>query len=726
MTSSTLPSFGEADLSNCEREQIHLAGSIQPHGALLALDERDLTIVQASTNAASFLNLEGTLIGRPLSALPGTMAARVKAHLGEPLHRRAVAVRGRIGDPSIAVDALLHRPPSGGLIVEFERGGTPINVRLLLDAASQAILNASSLRGLADEAAAIIERITGYDRVMVYRFDDLGHGEVFSEVRKSALEAFLGNRYPASDIPQIARKLYLQNRIRLLVDVGYEPVPVVPRHAPLGGRGGGDLDMSMCALRSMSPIHLQYLKNMGVGATLVISLVVGGELWGLIACHHYAPRFIPFETRGLCELLGEIVATRIAALESFVQSQSELVVRRLEQRMVEAIGHDGDWRVALFDGSQTLLRSLNASGAALVYEGQVQTMGEAPATGEIRAIAAWLDSRPREAIAATASLGLDEASFAPLTAVAAGLLASPVSAAPGEYLMWFRPERVRTVTWGGDPNKPVIVGTDPRQLSPRLSFAQWHQVVEGTSDPWTRADRTTARLIGDTIADMVLQFRSVRMLIAQDQLDTLAAQVRSSKQPMIVADASGRILLVNLAFEDLLTPGHRSLQRLDDLPEILTEPIAARRCIDDLLRQDRSWRGDIALDLVGAGAKPLTVRADPVYASLDRKLGYMLHFETISDLKAAENARRQFQDGMIDRRLMRSSRLDPIGSEDYELLLATVVENAQLAALEVTYGVDAERMPRMLESIRASVARTADLLEHLLWHAAGAEVERRD
>ena len=719
MTSSSLPSFGEADLSNCEREPIHLAGSIQPHGALLVLDD-DLTIVQASANAASFLNCAGPLAGRSLSSLPGTMAARIGAHLGEPLRQRAVAVRGRIGDPSIDVDALVHRPMSGGLVVELELVGPSINVRALLDAATQAVLNASSLRALCDEVAGVVERLAGYDRVMVYRFDDLGHGEVYSEVRKPDLEAFLGNRYPASDIPQIARRLYLENRIRLLVDVAYEPEPLEPR----GAAPGGELDMSMCGLRSMSPIHLQYLKNMGVRATLVISLVVGGDLWGLIACHNYTPRFVSFETRGVCELFAEIVATRIAALESFTQAQSELVVRRLEQRMVEAIGRDGDWRMALFDGSRTLLQSLNASGAALIYEGQVQTMGDVPATHHIRAIAAWLAARPPEPIVATASLGLDETSFAPLIAVAAGLLASPISATAGEYLVWFRPERVRTVTWGGDPTKPVIVGIDPRQLSPRLSFAQWHQVVEGTSDPWTRSDLTTARLIGDTIADMVVQFRTVRILIAQDQLDHLTRQVRSSRQPMIVADSTGRVLMRNDEFEDVFGPGHSVVTALDELPDMFSEPIGARRALEDLLRRDVSWRGDVALRGADGMERPLTVRGEPVFASLDRKLGYILHFEEITDRKAAEHARRHFQDGMIDRRQLQTSRLGPDGYQDYQSVLASVIENAQLAALEITYGVDADRMPGMLDSVRASVARTADLLEHLLWHAGGTDARR--
>ncbi|WP_158807571.1 GAF domain-containing protein [Beijerinckia sp. L45] len=722
MTSSSTydpPAFGEADLSNCEREQIHLAGSIQPHGALLVLDDDATTVIQASANAQAFLNLPRDVIGCAIDSFPGTMAMRLRAHLQEPIHRQAVAVRCTIGNPAIEVDGLLHRPADGGVIIELEKAGEPVDLRASIDRASQTILGAPSLRALCDETAALFESIAGYDRVMVYRFDEHGHGQVFSEKKKPELEAFLGNRYPASDIPQIGRVLYLQNRVRVLVDVGYAPVPLVPRLSPITGQ---DLDMSMCFLRSMSPIHLQYLKNMGVRATLVVSIVVGGQLWGLVACHHYSPRFIHFEVRALCELVAELVATRIAALESFVQAQSELVVRRLEQRMVEAIERDGDWRMALFDGPQTLLKSMGASGAALLYEGQIQTAGDVPGTQQIREIGAWLDSRPREAVMATASLGRDEPTFAPLADVATGVLATPISATPvsntaGEYLLWFRPERVRTVTWGGDPTKPVIVGTDPVQLSPRLSFAQWHQVVEGTADPWAPADRRTARLISDTVADMVLQFRSVRMLIAQDQLETLSRQVRLSVQPMIVANASGRILLTNEAFEQLLRPGHPSLRRLDDLPQFFSEPLNVRKAIQDLTEQGRTWRGELGLETLSGDVKPLTVRAEPVFATLDRKLGYMVHFTEISERKAAETARRRFQDGMIDRRFVRPAKLDATEDSAFQAMLAPIVENAQLAALEITYGIDTDRMPTMLESIRTSVARTADLLEHLMWHA---------
>ena len=316
---------------------------------------------------------------------------------------------------------------------------------------------------------------------MVYRFDEEGHGEVFSERREPKLEPFLGNRYPATDIPQIARRLYERNRVRVLVDVQDTPSPLVPQLSPLTGQ---DLDMSLCFLRSMSPIHIQYLKNMGVGATLVVSLVVGGRLWGLDRLPPLRPRFVHYEIRAVCELLAETVATRIAALESFVQAQAELSVRRLEQRMIEAISRDGDWRTRAVRQLAAICCSRWVPPARrCCSRARYSPPGRCPGRRSCARSAAWLDAQPRARVIATASLGRRRAGLRSLTPVASGLLAAPVSSSPGEYLIWFRPEQVRTVTWGGDPLKPFLIGNDPSELSPRRSFAQWHQLVEGTAEP---------------------------------------------------------------------------------------------------------------------------------------------------------------------------------------------------------------------------------------------------
>jgi chemotaxis family two-component system sensor kinase Cph1 len=711
-----MPAFGQADLSNCEREQVHLAGSIQPHGCLLFLQESDLTILQESANAGEFLGFGASLLGRTLTSLGGDLASQIAGIERDTLHTTPAAMRCSIGDARSAFDALVHSPADGGLVIEFERATATGDLTPDVERALRTIVGVGSLRTLCEESAGIFKELIQYDRVMVYRFDEEGHGEVFSERREPHLEAYLGNRYPASDIPQIARRLYERTRVRTLVDVDYAPVPLVPRLLPSTGK---DLDMSLCNLRSMSPIHIQYLKNMGVNATLVASLVVGGKLWGLVACHHYSPRYLPFAARAACEILAEAIAMRISALESFAQAQAELSVRRLEQRMIEAISQAGDWRVALFDSSQSLLQPVGANGAALVFEGQILTAGEVPGTQQLREIAEWLDGKPRQPVFATASLGFDQPAFTSILPVASGLVAAPISSSPGEYLMWFRPERIRMVTWGGDPLEPVLIGNDPSDLSPRRSFAKWHQLVEGKSEPWTPADLTGARLIGETVADVVLQFRSVQMLIARDQLEKVTQRVHISEIPALIADPRGRILHSNRSFEALLPQGHAHLEWLEDLAPMFADVDAARQRLRDLIGYRRTWRGEVSMASGKNGSSSVLVRGDPVFSSPDRILGIVLLFTDVAERNAAEAASQRFQDRILDRPQAASAGLGAKGDVVYQKLLSPVLENAQLAMLEIADGSDKTRMVQMLESVRTSVNRAADVLDRLIRHSVG-------
>lgn len=703
------PAFGTANLSNCEREQIHLAASIQPHGVLLVVRESDGIVVQASQNAREFLAISGEPHGLHLRQLGGDLWERARPYIADRLHSIPRAVGCHLADATTPLNALLHHSPDGGFIVELEHAGPKIDFTARIESALQSILGATTLQSLCDESATIFKELTGYDRVMVYRFDDEGHGEVLSETKKPELEAFLGNRYPASDIPQIARRLYELNRVRVLGDINYTPVPLTPRQSPLTG---ADLDMSLCFLRSVSPIHVQYLKNMGVGATLVVSLMVGGRLWGLVSCHHYSPRILHFEMRAVCELLGEIMGTRVAALESFNRGQGELSVRRLEQRMIESISREGDWRGALFDSARSLLMPLNANGAALLFEGQVQTTGDVPGTEQIREVAKWIEEQSNDAVYSTSSLGAASEAFVPLTGVASGIVAARISGDPSEMLIWFRGERVRTVTWGGNPFKPPSLGDDPSELSPRRSFAQWHQVVEGTSDPWTSADLHAARLIGASITDVILQFRAVRIVIAQDQLRQVLGLVRASNQQVVVADAEGRILETNEAFDAMLAAGAKPPKRLDELAVYFLESLEVARKLRALRESKQPWRGEVQLEGAGGQVKAFMVRADPVLTAPDRVIGFVLLFTDLTERKVADAARRRFQDSILLHRKL-SGRMDTESDLRFQNLMSTIVENAQLAALEITDGVDLAGMPGMLESVRTSVERTAEVLEQL-------------
>jgi PAS domain S-box-containing protein len=704
------PAFGAADLSNCEREQIHLAGSIQPHGALLVVRAPDLEIVQVSDNAAAYLGVRGSLHGARLRTLGGNLDERIGEWLAGGSGTIPAARRCTIGDSISSWIALAHRTSFGELVIEIERTGPSSNISEPLEQAVRRVVGMSSLKALCEETGHVFRDLTGYDRVMVYRFDDEGHGEVFAETKKPELEAFLGNRYPASDIPQIARRLYERNRVRVLADIRYTPAALTPRLSPISGK---DLDMSLCFLRSVSPIHLQYLKNMGVEATLVVSLMVGGRLWGLISCHHYSPRLLPFEMRSVCEILGEVVGTRIAALESFYKGQGELAARRLEQRMIESVSREGDWRGALFDRSRPLLLPLGANGAALLFEDEVTTIGDVPATDRIREIARWIGPKLIDEPYATSSLGAEQPSFTSISDFASGVVAMRISTQPGEMLLWFRPEQIRTVTWGGNPFKTPSVGDDPSELSPRRSFAQWHQIVEGTSIPWTAADLAAARFIGASIADVIVQFRAVRILIAQDQLEKVLNQIRGSDQQIVVAGAEGEIIECNSAFMKLLGAGRSPPRHIDQLADNFAEDGQVRVKLKALVTQNQPWRGEALVKTVRGPAKSVLVRADPVFATANRVLGFVLLFADLTQRKAAERARRLFQDGIL-----RSGRKFPGKSglpNDVAVqnLMSAVIENAQLAALEITDAASPADVPALLDTLRMSVDRAAEVLRQL-------------
>jgi PAS domain-containing protein len=421
----------------------------------------------------------------------------------------------------------------------------------------------------------------------------------------------------------------------------------------------------------------------------------------------------------VCDFLAEAVATRIAALESFVQSQVELSVRRIEQRIIDSISREGDWRTSLFDGSNSLLTPLGASGAALLFEGQCLTVGEVPSTQTLREIGQFLDEQAESGLSlspaiATSALGIDAPRFSAIADIASGLLAVTVSSSPGEYMLWFRPEQVRTVVWGGNPADAVVVGANPSDLSPRRSFAQWHQRVEGTSAAWSPSELMAARLIGESVTDVVLQFRSVRTLIAQDQLGQVTRQVAEADQPVLIADEAGRFIVVNQAFAELLADDHAALTGFGDLPALFHEPREVRQRLNDLRSAHRTWRGEV---LLRRGTKPdcaMLVRADPVFSAPDRVLGFVLLFTDLTQRKQAEQARALFQQTIASGQQAATRSLHSRAGNTAQSLLASVLENAQLAALEITDGVDASGMAKRLESVRASVQRASEMLERLL------------
>ena len=718
----TSPSFGQADLTNCERELIHLAGSVQPHGVLLVLREPELVVVQASANVFALLGIPlDRLLDRPLAILGGDVEAAVRQLAGTLPLDEAVPLQCRMSNspaPGGELEGSVHRLPGGGLIVELEPLVPPEGARdtvsageveqtSLLEgvaAAVQRISNASNIGALADSVVKCVRDLTGYDRVMVYKFDPDGHGKIIAEARDPRLDSLLGHHYPATDIPQRARELYIRNRVRVLVDASYVPSPLVPALLPLTGQ---ELDMSLCALRSMSPLHTQYLRNMGVTATLVVSLVREGKLWGLIAAHHYSPRNLRFAVRAASALLAEVISTRIAAIENYAHAQVAILVRRLEQRLIEATSTEGDWRLALFRNPRTLLHPLEASGVALFHGDEIQTAGEVPSTPELRALLQWVDGQRPEPLFSCTSVERDQPALSSLTPVASGVLAVKLSASRPDYQMWFRKEQLLTVTWAGDPTKPVV-GNDPLTLSPRRSFAAWSEIVRGTGLPWTGAELALAQAIGSALVDIIVQVNAVRLLIAEHQLMQTRTTVHSSNEPVMITDARGVVLLSNEAFNRLVGTAAKDLRSLDDLPALFTQPAFVRQTLEALTGTHQPWRGELALARPGGTPWPVSLRAEAVPGRDGAFLGFILIVLDLSDAKRAEAARQHLEQSLA-LGVGGPHDVEARPSRDPDAVMAAILANASLAAMDIADGPIGPTVAPLLEELESSTERAATL-----------------
>lgn len=714
------PAFGQADLTNCERELIHLAGSVQPHGVLLLLRDDTLAVMQASENCHALLGLHPSdLLEQPLARLGGDLAAQLDALLptlaAEPvpllcsLHSGAVAQR---------MEATAHRAPGGGVVLELEplddAAQTDAMQSLALDAATlqqrlaaavQRYTSAATTAVLADSVVQTVRDLTGYDRVMVYRFDNDGHGKIVAEARDPRLESLLGHHYPATDIPQRARELYLKNRVRMLVDVNYEPQPLVPLMRPDTGE---PLDMSMCNLRSMSPLHLQYLRNMGVTGTLVASLVREGKLWGLIACHHYEPRHLRLALRSAVDLLAEVASTRIAAIENYAHTQVALLVRRLEQRLIEATSTEGDWRLALFRNPRTLLQPLEATGAALFQGDEIMTTGEVPSTPELRSLCQWVDAEQAKPLAdipfICSAVGKSHPRLASLTPTASGVMAVKLSTSRPDYLMWFRKEQLLTVTWAGDPYKPII-GNDPLQLSPRRSFEAWSEIVRGTALPWTHGEVMMGRAIGVALVDIIVQVNAVRLLIAEHQLVHIRATVGASREPVLLADPQGALIFANEAFV-ALRGGQGPAPKLGTpLAQLFCEATRVHHLLGGLSVQP--WRGEWAVCDGTPDGLPVGVRAEGVPGRDGALLGYIVTLNDLRDSRRTAEARRQLEAAL----LVTGNRARHSGTPDG--VMGAILTNASLAAMDIADAAGGPTVAPLLAELEASAQRAAALYAQL-------------
>jgi light-regulated signal transduction histidine kinase (bacteriophytochrome) len=490
------------DLDNCAREPIHIPGSIQPRGVLAVVREPDFEVRQVSANVADLLGRPAdAVLGRHLSALIGfEQAARVEQTartFGDLRQRNPIECVIDVSGEPRAFDAIMHRDPGGVLLVEFEiaYGERPVsfpNTYQAVRSAVEELNRASTLPELYDTAARAVRDLTGFDRVMVYRYDEEYNGEVVAESKRPDLNSFLGLHYPSTDIPAQARALYEKNWIRLISDVDYTPAPLVPG---VDSASGTPLDLTYATLRSVSPVHIEYLQNIGVHASMSISLLRQGRLWGLIACHHYAGAHLPpFGTRAAAEFLGSTLSLRLVDRFEDEQLHKRLAAQAVLGKLTAATLNDTESLTEALLGAPDLLDLVPADGVVVDIQGDRRVRGSVPPPDVVAAVMEWARGADDE-IAISECLSREVPALGLDPHLVAGALA--ISLPDGQYAVWFRREVLRSVDWGGDPhNKAIAVseGRDGRavRLSPRKSFERWREVVRERSEPWTLGETESA------------------------------------------------------------------------------------------------------------------------------------------------------------------------------------------------------------------------------------------
>ena len=537
MESASFTPSSLTTLEGCSNESVYAPGYIQPHGLLLLLQEPHLKILQVSENVEQFFGISpAALLGQSLQKLlPRTQVKRITEFLLQDNldYNNPFELRIRRKDPHPHLVSQQERkanidgfPLSCGertqifrstllrtkdaLILELEpqlatKENHTIQFYGRLQNAIISLRN-SSLSDLAQTLAREVKALTDFDRVMVYCFEADEHGVVIAEAKESYLKSYLGLHYPASDIPAAARRLFLRNWVRQIPSVNYTPARLISiNDTP----NEPSLDLSDCVLRGVSPCHVEYLQNMGVVGSLTISLIDDQRLWGLIACHHYSPKLVDYETRKTCEFLGQF-----ASIELLHQQERELnsyraQVKAIQNHLQLEFLHDPNFiQQVLTKNATQLLDLVNAEGVAIILDQSISLIGQTPPLKDIQALLTWLPQLNQPEIYMTDCLVRSYSPAKEFKDTASGILAiAIVLHQKSYYLLWFRPEQIQTVNWAGDPSPSAVGEPDgEKPLTPRKSFELWKETVEETSLPWKSLEIEAAQMMRNTLMLAVLEF----------------------------------------------------------------------------------------------------------------------------------------------------------------------------------------------------------------------------
>ncbi|GGD36481.1 signal transduction histidine kinase [Croceicoccus pelagius] len=577
------------DLTNCDREPIHIPGNIQPIGFLIAVGAD--WMIQRAANTEPYLGIEPIgLLGRPLHDifLPhalNSLRARVGSLRGDDAVERLFSVK-LISDAK-SFDVAIHF--SGrSIIIECETArGDEIEVSSLVRSMITRIQSTETIENILREGARQVRLLTGFDRVMVYRFGHTGSGEVVAEALEPGIDSFLGLNFPASDIPKQARQLYLRNVFRIIADVNDEPKAIEPvtQTEPL--------DLSLSLFRAVSPIHVEYLKNMGVRASLSISIIIDGKLWGLFACHHYSPRLPSFAERSAAELFGQMFSL---VLESRLRSEInayEEKARRVADRLMAAAARDTDRLTDAQWMGDLVLDAIPADGVGVFVEDKISLSGLTPNEDQFRRLANVLNRGEASQIFTTNRISEILPEAEEYSSRAAGLLAVPISRRPRDYVVLFRGERLRSVRWAGNQEKEIEYGPNGARLTPRKSFEEWSELVRGEAVPFSEAEMRVADTLRSTLLEVVLRLTEAA---SEDR------RRASEQQKLLISELNHRVRNILALIRALVGQTSREVDDVGAFINTLDSRIQSLARAHDQLTADQ-WGPARLEDLIATEAK---------------------------------------------------------------------------------------------------------------------------
>lgn len=615
----------EVSLDNCHKEPIHIPGSIQSHGYILIIDPATLTLKYFSENVVQLLNTQkDTLEGMHIEQIfnddaLSTIVENASSDDFHAINPLAVNLNGSKKDAPI--NAVLSNNGEYLIIeLEFVLNNKRSNfdpMSYLMKQSLNLIVDSKELNSSYKTAVNEVRNLTGFDRVMLYQFDHEYNGQVVAEAKKPELNSFLHQHFPESDIPKQARALYLRNPIRLLADVDADISPIYPQNKPI--------DLSDCILRSVSPIHCQYLKNMGVKASMSISIIIAGKLWGLIACHHYSKHVVPFEDRQVAQYMGLMLSYIISLKTQSVEAIEEANAMSLSADIAESMSDELFFTDGLRNNIPSLLKMLNADGVAWRLENEIENFGDTPNKQDIDNLFQWIIDQDLgvESLYNSHDLSNENPEFSKFANAASGVLAMPISPNQNLFIMWFRKEVIETKNWGGKPEKIIeFLDDGSHRLMPRSSFRLWQENVRNKCVPWKPNEITCALKFRNHLTNYVIE-KSEQLKKLNDALEVKVNERTAALKAEILTRKQAETNL-EIALEQA-EESNKELERFAFVASHdLQEPLRKIQMFGDRLQNSKEAIGDknanyIARMMDSAGRMQKLIKGVLSFSRINRK-----------------------------------------------------------------------------------------------------------